>query len=251
MAVPSIKTIVFYLLLIVVATSHVAKATSRLSLDANINKPLSANATVNGEHEIGIKVYTNPTPQDGNPPAGNKRRAMMAKGVQKTLSKTSLLGNFLPTGTLLTFEMVLPSIYKNGQCTNVHIIMIYSLLLLCALSCFFFHFTDSFHGSDGNVYYGFVTTKGLSVFKTGLHVVVPKDDKYKVGFTDFVHAMMSVMVFVAIAFSDHRVTNCLFPGHEKDMEQVRESFPLMVGIVCSSLFLVFPTSRRGIGFMSS
>ncbi|KAK7340550.1 hypothetical protein VNO77_21256 [Canavalia gladiata] len=51
MAVPSIKTIVFYLLLIVVATSHVAKATSRLSLDANINKPLSANATVNGAVE--------------------------------------------------------------------------------------------------------------------------------------------------------------------------------------------------------
>ncbi|XP_027331815.1 protein DMP9-like [Abrus precatorius] len=213
------------------------------------------------QQEIGIKVYNaTPPPQDEmqnlsnnnkpSPPLG-KRRAMMAKGVQKTLSKTSMLGNFLPTGTLLTFEMVLPSIYQNGQCTHIQTIMIHFLLLLCAFSCFFFHFTDSFHGTDGNVYYGFVTTKGLSVFKPGLHVAIPKDEKFKVGLTDFVHAVMSVMVFVAIAVSDHRVTSCLFPGHEKDMEQVRESFPLMVGIVCSSLFLIFPTSRRGIGCMSA
>ncbi|KAK7295374.1 hypothetical protein RJT34_18281 [Clitoria ternatea] len=206
------------------------------------------------DKEIGIKVY-NATPQqqdynNNTSPAMGKRRAMMAKGVQKTLSKTSLLGNFLPTGTLLTFEMVLPSIYKNGQCTHVHTMMTHVLLVLCALSCFFFHFTDSFHGPDGNVYYGFVTPKGLSVFKPGPHVAVPNDDKFKVGFTDFVHAIMSVMVFGAIAFSDHRVTNCLFPGREKDMEQVRESFPLMVGVVCSGLFLIFPTSRRGIGCMS-
>ncbi|CAL0317821.1 unnamed protein product [Lupinus luteus] len=206
------------------------------------------------EQQIGIRVYNaTPPPVDGMAAAepGRKQGAMMAKGVQKTLSKTSMLGNFLPTGTLLTFEMVLPSIYKDGQCTHVQTIMINLLLALGSLSCFFFHFTDSFRGADGNVYYGFVTPKGLSVFKPGLTVEVPKDERFKVGFTDFVHAIMSMLVFVAIAFSDHRVTSCLFPGHEKDMEQVRDSFPLMVGIVCSSLFLVFPTSRRGIGLMSA
>ncbi|KAF1859330.1 hypothetical protein Lal_00009914 [Lupinus albus] len=203
------------------------------------------------EQGIGIKLYNTTPPLSVTPrtsssePGRNQRgRAMMAKGVQKTLSKTSLLGNFLPTGTLLTFEMVLPSIYKNGQCTHVQTIMINLLSALCALSCFFFHFTDSFHGPDGNVYFGFVTPKGLSVFKPGLTIQVPKEERFKVGFTDFVHAIMSVMVFMAIAISDHRVTNCLFPGREKEMEQVRESFPLMVGIVCSSLFLVFPTNRH-------
>ncbi|KAK8687974.1 hypothetical protein V6N13_086763 [Hibiscus sabdariffa] len=35
----------------------------------------------------------------------------------------------------------------------------------------------------------------------------PKDDKYKVRLTDFIHAVMSVLVFMAIAFLDHRVTN--------------------------------------------
>lgn len=80
---------------------------------------------------------------------------------------------------------------------------------------------------------------------------VPKDERFKLGFTDFVHAIMSVMVFLAIAMSDHRVSDCVFPGHVKDMEQVMESFPLMVGIVCSTLFLVFPTTRYGVGCMTS
>ncbi|XP_057756541.1 protein DMP9-like [Arachis stenosperma] len=219
------------------------------------------------QQEVGIKVY-NATPAPSHDDTRNSsgpvtlpvmppetvrknRRAIMAKGVQKTLNKTSLLGNFLPTGTLLTFEMVLPSIYKNGQCSHVHSMMTHVLLTICSLSCFFFHFTDSFPGPDGNIYYGFVTPKGLSVFKPGIPVQVPKDEKYKVSFTDFVHAFMSVLVFVAIAFSDHRVTNCLFPGHEKDMDQVMESFPLMVGVICSGLFLVFPNFRRGIGCMSA
>jgi len=66
------------------------------------------------------------------------------------------------------------------------------------------------------VYYGFVTPKGLAVFKSGLGVDLPKDERYKLGFTDFVHAIMSVMVFMATAFSDLRVTGCLFPGHVKE-----------------------------------
>lgn len=212
---------------------------------------------------IGIKIY-NASPQvdpsmdpslsqgapSGGPPSGKKRR-IMANGVQKTLSKTSMLINFLPTGTLLTFEMVLPSVYGKGECSHVTTVMIHVLLGLCTLSCFFFHFTDSFKGPDGKIYYGFVTTKGLAVFKHGLEVQVPKDERYRVGFTDFVHALMSVLVFVAIAFSDHRVTNCLFPGHAKEIDEVMRSFPLMVGVICSGLFLVFPNTRYGIGCMTA
>ncbi|KAL9246381.1 hypothetical protein vseg_019923 [Gypsophila vaccaria] len=212
--------------------------------------------------QVGIKIYTpspsNPTrtapspPPDQPPiPRGRKRRAAVAKGVQTTLSKTSMLAHFLPTGTLLTFEMVLPSIYGSGQCTSVSTSMTVTLLTLCTLSCFFFHFTDSFRASDGKVYYGFVTRSGLAVFKPGLDVEVPREDRYRVHFTDFVHAMMSVLVFVAIAFSDHRVTNCLLPGHAKEIDEAMESFPLMVGLVCSCLFLVFPKARFGIGCMAT
>lgn len=213
------------------------------------------------EQSVGIRVYNSSPPEEhldpaanvdpsANNAAGRKRRAV-AKGVQNTISKTSMLVNFLPTGTLLTYEMVIPSIYHNGECSSVTTMMIYLLLTLCSLSCFFFHFTDSFRGPDGKVYYGVVTPNGLSVFKPGLDVEVPKDERYKAGVTDFVHALLSVLVFVAIAFSDFRVTNCVFPGREKDMHEMMESFPLMVGIICSSLFLVFPNSRSGIGCMTA
>ncbi|KAL9226204.1 hypothetical protein vseg_002042 [Gypsophila vaccaria] len=218
--------------------------------------------------QIGIKIYTTttttspstqfPPPSPPPPPpqsAPQKRRTKVAKGVakgvQRTLSKTSMLAHFLPTGTLLTFEMVLPSIYGLGECTPVTTYMTIVLLALCSLSCFFFHFTDSFRSPDGKLYYGFVTRSGLAVFKSGLDVHVPKEDKYKVQFTDFVHAVMSVMVFMAIAFSDHRVTNCLVPGHAREMEEVMESFPLMVGLVCTCLFLVFPKARFGLGCMAT
>ncbi|VVB13829.1 unnamed protein product [Arabis nemorensis] len=75
-----------------------------------------------------------------------------------------MLVNFLPTGTLLMFEMVLPSIYHDGDCNGINTLMIHLLLLLCAMSCFFFHFNDSIKASVGKIYYGFVTPRGLAVF---------------------------------------------------------------------------------------
>lgn len=89
------------------------------------------------------------------------------------------------------------------------------------------------------------------MFKSGLGVEVPKDARYQVGLTDFVHAFMSVLVFVTISFSDHRVTNCLFPRRTKELNEVMQSFPLMVGVICSGLFLVFPNTRYGIGCMAT
>ncbi|GAA0157180.1 hypothetical protein Leryth_015775 [Lithospermum erythrorhizon] len=220
---------------------------------------------------VGIKIYS-PSPQVGPskssspkpvldqelPPVGggpgdggHRKRKLMANGVQKTLSKTSMLVNFLPTGTLLTFEMVLPSIYGKGECSHVTTMMIDILLGICTISCFFFHFTDSFKGPDGKMYYGFVTPKGLAVFRPKSGVEVPKDERYKLSLSDLVHALMSALVFAAIAFSDHRVTDCFFPGHKQELDEVMRSFPLMVGIICSGLFLIFPTNRSGIGCMSA
>ncbi|KAI8533984.1 hypothetical protein RHMOL_Rhmol10G0053500 [Rhododendron molle] len=154
------------------------------------------------------------------------------------------------TGTLLAFETLVPTVYCGGG-VHVTTLMITALLSLCALSCFFFHFTDSFHGPDGRVYYGFVTPNGLAVFKPGMEVQVPREERYRLGLSDFVHAGMSALVFLAIAFSDRPVMGCLFPGHEKEMDEVMEGFPLIVGIVCTGLFLVFLNTRYGIGCMAT
>ncbi|KAK4798880.1 hypothetical protein SAY86_024245 [Trapa natans] len=218
--------------------------------------PRSDHYSATPPHSVSAQYTPSPQPrlpayQSTQQEGGGRKRRAVAKGVQKTLSKTSMLLNFLPTGTLLTFEMLLPSVSGDGSCSAVNTHMIHALIALCSLSCFFFHFTDSFKTPEGMVYYGFVTPSGLSLFRTGAGIVVPKDDRYKVGISDFVHAIMSVTVFMAIALSDHRVTNCLFPGHVKEMDEVMESFPLMVGIVCSGLFLIFPNTRYGIGCMSA
>ncbi|KAK9052164.1 hypothetical protein SSX86_028792 [Deinandra increscens subsp. villosa] len=218
-------------------------------------------------NETGIRVYTpspqlnrglTPSPPPPPPPpvhtnpTGGRRKRAVAHGIQKTLSKTSMLVNFLPTGTLLTFEMVLPSVYGTGECTGVGTVMITVLLGICTMSCVFFHFTDSFRGADEKTYYGFATPWGLRVFKlVPPGVEVPKDERYILGFSDLVHAVMSSMVFLAIAFSDHRVTNCLFPRHTEELDEAMQSFPLMVGVVCSGLFLVFPNTRYGIGCLSA
>ncbi|KAL0672458.1 hypothetical protein Bca4012_000438 [Brassica carinata] len=217
------------------------------------------------EESVGIRVYTpqkpSPSPPSRSPkpllisslpslPPGaaagggrGRKRRMVAQGVQKTVSKTSMIVNFLPTGTLLMFEMVLPSIYRDGDCNGINTLMIHILLLLCATSCFFFHFTDSFKAADEKIYYGFVTPRGLAVFMKPpppefggggdafAEAEIPvTDERYKLKVNDFVHAVMSVLVFMAIAFSDRRVTRCLVPGKQKEMDQVMESFPLMVGI---------------------
>nr|CAB3467577.1 unnamed protein product [Digitaria exilis] len=193
------------------------------------------------------------TPASPPPGVGRKRRAV-ARGVQSALSKTSMLANFLPTGTLLTFEMCLPAASGDGSCSAVSVAMIRALLALCAASCFLFHFTDSFRSpEDGKVYYGVVTPTGLSLFRTGggLGVEPPREDRYRLAFVDVVHAAMSVLVFAAVALADYRVSGCLLPGHRKEMDEVMESFPLMVGAVCSGLFLVFPNTRYGIGCLAA
>ncbi|KAF7129094.1 hypothetical protein RHSIM_Rhsim10G0037500 [Rhododendron simsii] len=158
--------------------------------------------------------------------------------------------NFLPTSTLLTFETLVPTFYRSGAaCDRVTTLMLTALLTLCALSCFFFHFTDSF-SVGGRVYCGFITPWGLVAFNPGIDE--PKDPKYKLGVADVVHAVMSALVFLAIAFSDRRVSGCLYPGHEKEIDEVMsQGFLLIIGIVCSALFLVFHKDRHGIGFLEA
>ncbi|XP_062230026.1 protein DMP9-like [Phragmites australis] len=180
-----------------------------------------------------------------------------ARGVQSTLSKTSMLANFLPTGTLLAFEMLLPAASGDGSCSAVSAAMLMALLALCAASCFLFHFTDSFRAPDGKVYYGFVTPRGLWLFRTGPGVEVPREqgrsqeDRYQLSFVDIVHTIMSVLAFAAITPSDYRVSGCLLPGHRKEMDEVMESFPLMVGVACSGFLLEFPNARHSIGCMAA
>ncbi|KAH0988618.1 hypothetical protein GBA52_000101 [Prunus armeniaca] len=83
------------------------------------------------------------------------------RAISQTLTSTANLANLLPTGTLLAFQLLTPIFTSNGSCDSATRPMTLILLLLFALSCFVASLTDSVKASDGQVYYGLATTKGL------------------------------------------------------------------------------------------
>ena len=194
---------------------------------------------------ITIQVPEPDSKQDHDQHPKIKIKSNVGKGVQRSFSTASNLGNFLPTGTNLLFGALLPIIYESGRCSTLNNIMMVLVLALCAFFSFILSFTDSLElscGKQRKTIYGFVTAKGLWVYN---HKGFIQEDRYKLEFGDFLHATMSLVVFLVIAFSDHRVIDCLFPRYVNDVEQVMQILVLVVGFVCSSLFLLFPVHRRG------
>ena len=72
--------------------------------------------------------------------------------------------------------------------------------------------------------------------------------KYQLRFIDVVHAVLSVLVFGAVALRDKNVLQCFYPTPRHETQEVLDIVPLGVGLICSFLFVVFPTRRHGIGF---
>lgn len=167
---------------------------------------------------------------------------------QRALQCTAHLANLLPTGTLLAFQVLTPIFTHNGRCDITTRAMASLLLSLLALSCFLASFTDSFRAPDGKVYYGFATFKGMLLFDYPGQVGVLDLAKYKLRFIDWVHAVLSVLVFGVVALKDKNVVNCFYPMPSHEIQDVLDILPVGVGVVCSLLFIAFPTRRHGIGY---
>ncbi|XP_006349331.1 uncharacterized protein [Solanum tuberosum] len=170
---------------------------------------------------------------------------------QRALESTAHLANLLPTGTLLAFQLLIPIFTNNGTCDTASRPMTLILLALLAFSCFLACFTDSYKAPDGQIYYGLATFKGLWIFDyqaASISGVPGELNRYRVGFIDFVHAVLSVLVFIAVALRDKNVANCFYPTPDHDTKQVLDVVPIGIGVICSLLFVVFPTRRHGIGF---
>ncbi|GAB2283488.1 hypothetical protein Dimus_018001 [Dionaea muscipula] len=71
---------------------------------------------------------------------------------------------------------------------------------------------------------------------------------YRLRAIDWVHAVLSVMVFGVVALRDRNVVECLYPSPTHDVEEVLDIVPVGVGLLCSLLFIVFPTKRHGFGY---
>ncbi|XP_021891644.1 uncharacterized protein LOC110809959 [Carica papaya] len=187
------------------------------------------------------------TPKSPTPPPSLTRRA-----ISQTLTSTANLANLLPTGTLMAFQLLTPTFTNNGSCDSVTRSMTFLLLALLALSCFLASFTDSVKSTvDGQVYYGFATANGLWLFDypddpSGSDL--PDLRKYRVRVIDWVHGVLSVIVFGVMAVRDKNVVSCFYPTTEHETEEILSVAPIGVGLICSLLFVAFPTRRHGIGY---
>uniref|UniRef100_A0A0D9WXW0 DUF679 domain-containing protein n=1 Tax=Leersia perrieri TaxID=77586 RepID=A0A0D9WXW0_9ORYZ len=194
-----------------------------------------------------------PAPKGSRP---SPPRAPPMTAMDKTLTSVANLASLLPTGTALAFQSLSPSFTNRGACLPSNRYLTAALLYLCVLSCLFFSFTDSFVGGDGKLYYGVATAKGFLVFN------FDGDDsedrrreafgedlrRLRIRWVDYVHAVFTAVVFLTVAFSSTAVQTCFFPDAGDNVKQLLTNLPLGAGFLSTTVFLVFPTTRKGIGY---
>ena len=100
------------------------------------------------------------------------------------------------------------------------------------------------------MFYGFATFKGMWLFdyRTAVASGIPDLSKYKLGFIDWIHAVLSAFVLVALALRDNNVVSCFYPKPTQGAQRVLDIVPIGIGLICSFLFVIFPTRRHGIGY---
>ncbi|XP_073280945.1 protein DMP3-like [Primulina huaijiensis] len=188
-----------------------------------------------------------PTPPLVPAPAGPR------SAISQALESTAHLANLLPTGTLLAFQLLTPAFTNGGSCDPTTRSLTIILLSVLSISCLLASFTDSFRASDGIVHYGFATFKGLWLFDNPNYnpdasYKLPDLSKYRLNFIDVIHAVLSCLVFGVVALRDKNVVSCLYPTPGREAQEVLDIVPIGVGLICSLLFVIFPTRRHGIGF---
>ncbi|OWM91192.1 protein DMP4-like [Punica granatum] len=176
------------------------------------------------------------------------KKNLVQRAISQTFESTAHLANLLPTGSVLAFQFLSPIVTNQGVCDSVSRAMTLGLLAFCGLSSFLLCFTDSFKDENGNVTYGFATVHGLWVIDGSTKLPSELTERYCLRFIDFLHAFMSVLVFAAVALFDSNVVSCFYPAPSDEAQEVLTALPVGIGFICSMLFVVFPTTRHGIGF---
>lgn len=166
---------------------------------------------------------------------------------------SSDLLKLLPTGTVLAFQALAPSFSNHGVCHGANRYLVLSLLGACTVSCVLLSFTDSLVGRDGKLYHGAATFWGFYPFNyTGTREereATFKDlSRFRITALDFVHASFSALVFLAVALADASIQGCLFPDAAPDVRELLVNLPLGAGFLSSMVFMIFPTTRKSIGY---
>ncbi|KAL1561224.1 Protein dmp3 [Salvia divinorum] len=168
--------------------------------------------------------------------------------LSQALQGSANLANLLPTGTLLAFQVLTPIFTNGGSCDAATRPMTLVLLVLLAASCFLASFTDSLRCANGEVHYGFATRKGLWLLDNPDAAALPDLSRYRLNAMDVVHALLSVVVFAAVAMRDKNAVGCFYPAAAREVQEVVDIAPIGIGLIASLLFVVFPSRRNGIGY---
>ncbi|KAJ0111526.1 hypothetical protein Patl1_02337 [Pistacia atlantica] len=170
------------------------------------------------------------------------------KAIRRTFKGTGHLVRLLPTGSVLTFQVVSPILTHQGKCPNhTNRVVTLGFLAICGLSCFILRLTDSFRDERGKVRHGLATFRGLWVLDTSLNLSQEEAARYRLKFIDFFHAFASILVFAAVALFDKNVIKCFCPHPSDETKQLLVTVPIWIGVACSVLFILFPSKRHGIG----
>ncbi|XP_059626318.1 protein DMP4-like [Cornus florida] len=177
-----------------------------------------------------------------------KKITLIQRAISQTFRSTAHLANLLPTGSVFAFQLLSPIFTNQGECDSVSRSLTAGLIALCGRSCFLLCFTDSFKDKNGNVCYGFATFWGMWVIDCSANLPLEIDAKYRPQVIDFIHAFMSILVLGAVTLFDQEVVNCFYPMPSDETKELLTAMPIGIGVICSMLFVVFPTKRHGIGF---
>ncbi|KAG6468853.1 protein DMP2-like [Zingiber officinale] len=155
----------------------------------------------------------------------------------------------LPTGTVFLFQFLSPLLTNAGHCFPVNRWLSGALLLVCAFACSFACFTDSFvDPSDGKLYYGVVTARGIWLFSDPGAAARNDLSGYKLRPGDFAHAALSLLVFAAVALLDNNTASCFYPALLVEEKTLVTVLPPVIGAVAGVVFMLFPNNRHGIGY---
>ncbi|GJS39419.1 DMP3-like protein [Tanacetum coccineum] len=207
-------------------------------------RPVTTASSSDDEDEIEVQ---DDAPKPPPPPP---QPTLSQWAISQTLASTAQLSNLLPTGTLLALQTVTPIFTNHGSCDAVTRPLTAILLIFLLVACFLASFTDSFKSADGQVFYGFATFKGMWLFDSQAAAApgLPDLRKYKLTAVDWIHAFVSAFVLATLAMRDRSVVSCFYPRPSHEAQEVLDIVPLGLGLVCSLVFVIFPSKRHGIGY---
>ncbi|GJN13031.1 hypothetical protein PR202_ga31364 [Eleusine coracana subsp. coracana] len=171
----------------------------------------------------------------------------------KVMSGAANLAQLLPTGTVLAYQALSATFTNHGDCYPANRWLTALLVLVLSASCIFFSFTDSILGRNGKLYYGVATPQGFNVFNFSSEEAdrdwtLGELHKLRLRPMDYVHAFFTVVVFLTVAFSDVGFQKCFFPHVGNNASELLTNLPLGMAFLSSFVFMMFPTTRKGIGF---